>query len=195
MIEMQNLFIDTIRQLPHADIEKLTVELVKLRERGGRLFLIGNGGGQSHASHAAADFRNLCGIDAHTVGDNVAYLTAQANDTSWDWAYIRWLESFNPTSKDAILVISVGGGSLDPKVSYNIVGGIGFGLGQGCHIWGIVGAPGGYTAEHACVCVTIPVLNPNYRTPVVEGVQSCVLHALVADPRVAIKKAKWESIQ
>ena len=66
--------------IPFAAIETLAAELDRLRERQGRLFLIGVGGSAGNCSHAVNDFRKLCGIEAYSPIDNVSELTARAND-------------------------------------------------------------------------------------------------------------------
>ena len=60
-------------------VEILTDHFVMLREKRGRLFIAGLGGGAANASHAANDFRKLCDIEAYCLSDNVAELTI--NDT------------------------------------------------------------------------------------------------------------------
>src|SRR5256885_6462396 len=91
-----------------AQIEKMVAELKALRERGGRLFLVGLGGSAANCSHAVNDFRKLCGIEAYTPVDNVSELTARANDEGWD--YVFPVLPFGKPS-DALLVLSVGGGT------------------------------------------------------------------------------------
>src|SRR5262249_57464490 len=65
------------REISVDSIEALARELAALRERGGRLFLIGVGGGAGNCSHAVNDFRKLCGIEAYSPVDNVSDLTAR----------------------------------------------------------------------------------------------------------------------
>ncbi len=96
--------------LDRAAIERLAVELGALRSRGGRLFILGSGGGAGHASHAVNDFRKIAGIEAYTPTDNVSELTARVNDEGWDTSYANWLRVSRINASDAILVFSVGGG-------------------------------------------------------------------------------------
>src|SRR4051812_10885109 len=100
------------------EVDAVLGELRNLKCRGGRLFLIGNGGGAGHASHAAADFRKIGGIEAYAWGDNVSDLTAYVNDHGWACATARWLEDSRCGHSDAILMFSVGGSSRD--VSQNL---------------------------------------------------------------------------
>lgn len=172
------------------DIYAITRELVDLRARGGRLFIIGNGGGAAHASHAAADFRTLCGIEAYCPSDNAANLTALANDEGWDNAYENWLRlSMRPM--DALLVISVGGGNESRSISTNVVNAVRLAKILHAPVLGVVGRDGGYAARNSTASVVIPCDHPEWTTPVVEGLQAVILHLIVTE--LAVKKPKWES--
>ena len=74
-------------------VERLARGLAEVRQRGGRLFILGVGGSAGHASHAVNDFRKICGIEAYSPVDNVSELTARINDNGWDTAYADWLRS------------------------------------------------------------------------------------------------------
>ena len=67
-----------------ADVEAVVAVLAPTRDRDGRLFFCGSGGGAGHASHATCDFRKLAGFEAYCVTDNVSELTARVNDDGWD---------------------------------------------------------------------------------------------------------------
>ena len=179
----------------NSPVESLVRELVQLRARGGRLFIIGLGGNAAHASHAAADFRNLCQIEAHSF-DNIAALTASVNDCGWDTIFQHWLKAsrFAGETKDLLLVLSVGGGAVDPKVSTPLICAIAYARAVGGCVAGIVGRDGGYTKQWADVCVVIPPLNLATVTPQTEGIQSVLLHLLVSHPELQRTQAKWESL-
>src|ERR1700729_2581631 len=113
--------VETVRQLPIHMVETLCDELVALRQRDGRLFILGVGGSAGNASHAVNDFRKLCGIEAYAPTDNVSELTARTNDEGWPTVFSEWLKVSRANTKDAILVFSVGGGNLEKNVSPNIV--------------------------------------------------------------------------
>src|SRR6266850_6861538 len=101
------------QQVDIAAVERLAVELASLRQRGGRLFVLGVGGSAGNCSHAVNDFRKLCGIEAYAPVDNVSELTARANDEGWDTIFSGWLRTSRANAKDAVLVFSVGGGNLE----------------------------------------------------------------------------------
>jgi D-sedoheptulose 7-phosphate isomerase len=184
---------DILGRLDADAIERMAAALVKLRARGGRLFLIGVGGGAGHASHAVNDFRKLAGIEAYSPVDNVSELTARTNDEGWDTSFRAWLEVSRLRADDGLLVFSVGGGSLEQNISVNIVRAVEFAKTRGATVLGIVGRDGGYTASVADVCVVIPTAAPSHITPHTEGFQAVVWHLLVAHPSLQIAANKWES--
>src|SRR5215470_211275 len=73
-------------------LDAIARALAHLRDRGGRLFILGVGGGAGHASHAVNDFRKLCQIESYAPTDNVSELTARVNDDGWDTSLSAWLE-------------------------------------------------------------------------------------------------------
>jgi D-sedoheptulose 7-phosphate isomerase len=172
-------------------IEVMTDQLVALRERRGRLFLIGVGGSAANCSHAANDFRKLCGIEAYSAVDNIAELTARANDEGWDTIFSGWLENSNLGSHDAVLILSVGGGDVERRVSTNIVHAVAFAKSRGAMVFGIVGRENGYTALHGDVVVIIPQVNASRITPLSEAFQAVVWHCLVSNPRLQMRQTKW----
>src|SRR3954469_8795707 len=109
-----------VRALDGAAIERLAAGLASVREAGGRLFLLGVGGSAAHASHAVNDFRKLCGFEAYAPTDNVSELTARTNDDGFDTAYVEWLRGSRLGSGDAVLALSVGGGSVATNLSANL---------------------------------------------------------------------------
>jgi len=182
-----------IDQIDPSAIERMTLQLVKLRETGGRLFLIGVGGGAGHASHAVNDFRKLAGIESYCPSDNVSELTARTNDEGWDTTYAAWLKVSHLCDKDMLCVFSVGGGDLDRNISPNIVRAVHYAKEIGASVIGVLGRNGGYTASMADACVIVPTVNPAMITPHTESFQALIWHLLVSDPRLQIMSNKWES--
>jgi D-sedoheptulose 7-phosphate isomerase len=172
-------------------VEQLAQELSALRERGGRLFLIGVGGSAGNCSHAVNDFRKLCGIDAYTPVDNVSELTARANDEGWETIFSGWLEVSRLAAKDAILVYSVGGGDAERNVSVNLIKAIDLAKTRGAKVYGVVGKDTGYTAQKGDVVVVVPQVRPHQVTPLSEAFQAVVWHCLVSHPALQTRKTKW----
>jgi D-sedoheptulose 7-phosphate isomerase len=175
-------------------IEKAVALLVSVRERSGRLFVIGVGGSAANASHAVNDFRKIAGIEAYAPTDNVSELTARVNDEGWSSVFVAWLQVSRLSARDAVLVFSVGGGSLEQNVSPNIVAALDYAKASRASIIGVVGRDGGYTASVADACVLIPVVHPDRITPHTEAFQAIVWHLLVSHPALQRTATHWESI-
>jgi D-sedoheptulose 7-phosphate isomerase len=181
-------------RIDHEGVERLVSELVNLRTRGGRLFLLGVGGSAANCSHAVNDFRKICGIEAYTPVDNVSELTARTNDDGWDTVFSGWLRISRASSKDALLIFSVGGGSLERNVSANIVQGIEEARRRGTRVLGVVGRDGGHTKQVGDEVLVIPIVDTERVTPHTEAFQAVVWHCLVSHPKLQINAAHWESL-
>jgi D-sedoheptulose 7-phosphate isomerase len=167
--------------------------LAKVRDSGGRLFILGVGGSAANASHAVNDFRKICGFECYAPTDNVSELTARTNDEGWATIFSEWLKGSRLTSRDGLLVFSVGGGNLEKNVSPNLVSAVQLAQQTGASIVGVVGRDGGYTAKSATACVIVPTVNPDHVTPHSEAFQAVVWHLFVSHPKLKIGKTKWES--
>lgn len=174
-------------------LESAAQHLAKVRDREGRLFIIGSGGGAGHASHATCDFRKICNIETYAPYDNVSELTARVNDEGWDTTLSNWLKVSRLSSRDGLLVFSVGGGSTERNISPNLVNAVAFAREKGATIVGIVGKDGGYTAKEADAAIIIPPVESNLVTPLTEGFQAVMWHLLVSHPLLQVNAAKWES--
>jgi D-sedoheptulose 7-phosphate isomerase len=182
-------------QIDTPAIERMALGLARVRELGGRLFILGVGGSAGHAGHAVNDFRKLCAFEAYAPTDNVSELTARANDEGWDNCFAGWLKGSRIGPCDGVLVFSVGGGSLEKNVSVNIVRALETAAEAGAGIFGIVGRDGGFTGEKAEVCIVIPPLAPDRVTPHTEGLCAVLWHLLVSHPLLQRVATKWESVR
>ena len=176
-------------------IQKIIGILLSLRKDGGRLFILGVGGGAGHASHAVNDFRKIVGIECYSPSDNVSELTARINDDGWETCYARWLEVSKLGKKDGLFIFSVGGGNTEKKVSNNLVEALKLAQSRQSKIIGIVGLDGGYTAEVADAAVIVPVVNSETVTPHTESFQALLWHLLVSHPALRQSEMKWETIK
>ncbi|MGD1052201.1 MAG: SIS domain-containing protein [Candidatus Dormibacteria bacterium] len=190
-------YLDETRRIVQAidgeAVERLAEGLARVRERAGRLFILGVGGSAGHASHAVNDFRKLCGIEAYTPVDNVSELTARINDDGWDTSFSNWLVGSRLGAKDGLLVFSVGGGDRERRISGNIVNALDAARAAGCFIGGVVGRDGGHTARVGDAVVVIPPLVEERVTPHTEGLCAVVWHLLVSHPLLQLVATKWES--
>ena len=185
--------IEIIRRIDQGAVEATATSLSQLRERGGRLFLLGVGGSAANCSHAVNDFRKICGIEAYAPTDNVSELTARTNDEGWASVFVEWLKISRLAAKDAVFVFSVGGGNLEKNISPNLVAALKHAKSVGATVLGVVGRDGGYTATVADACVVVPTVNPDNVTPHTEAFQAVVWHLLVSHPALKVQATKWES--
>jgi len=181
------------RLIDHHAIDRMAHALAALRDRGGRLFVLGVGGSAANSSHAVNDFRKLCGIEAYAPTDNVSELTARTNDEGWETVFAAWLRTSKANDKDAVLVFSVGGGDAERKISANIVFALDEAKGRGLTICGIVGRNGGHTKTVGDHVVIVPTVDPAHVTPHTEGFQAVIWHCLVSHPVLQVQSAKWEA--
>jgi D-sedoheptulose 7-phosphate isomerase len=185
---------EIVAKLDVASIEDAAGLLASTRAAGGRLFILGVGGSAANASHAVNDFRKIAGIEAYAPTDNVAELTARANDEGWASIFDGWLRTSRLRPEDLLLILSVGGGNVEQNVSPNLVAALKYAKSVGAKIIGIVGRDGGYTATVADACVLIPTVNPAHVTPHTEAFQAVIWHLLVSHPAVKTQATKWESM-
>jgi D-sedoheptulose 7-phosphate isomerase len=178
-------------QIDVGKIEALASALNAVRERGGRLFMLGVGGSAGNCSHAVNDFRKLCGIETYSPVDNVSELTARTNDEGWDTIFVGWLDVSRLNERDAIFIFSVGGGDVERNVSTNLVKAVDFARSRGAKVFGIVGKETGYTAKNGDVVVVVPQVKAEWVTPLSEAFQAVVWHCLVSHPALQIRKTKW----
>jgi D-sedoheptulose 7-phosphate isomerase len=186
---------EIVSKINPADCDKCVSELRAVRERGGRLFILGVGGSAANASHAVNDFRKIGGIECYAPTDNVSELTARTNDEGWATVFAEWLKGSRLSAKDALLIFSVGGGNLEKNVSPNLVLALQLAKEVGARVIGIVGKDGGYTAKVADACVIVPVVNPNNITPHSEAFQAVIWHLFVSHPELKVNQTKWESVR
>ena len=185
---------DILERMDQGSIERTVDLLLELREREGRLFLLGVGGGAGHASHAVCDFRKIAGIEAYAPSDNVSELTARVNDDGWDTCYVNWLRGSRLKANDMVFVFSVGGGDVKKNVSANLVRALEYAKQASATICGIVGRDGGFTRQVADACTVVPTVNPATITPHTEAFQALVWHLLVSHPKLKAAEMKWESV-
>jgi D-sedoheptulose 7-phosphate isomerase len=186
--------IEILRCVDTATVESCATGIAGVRERGGRLFILGVGGSAGHASHAVNDFRKLCNLEAYAPTDNVSELTARTNDEGWDTTFVEWLRCSRIDDRDGVLVFSVGGGNRDRQVSVNLVRALELAAERGASIFGIVGRDGGFTAKVATACIVVPPTYADRVTPHTEGLCAVLWHLLVSHPALAANSTKWEAL-
>ncbi len=186
---------EIVSKLDMRQIERMISLLEETRSQGGRLFILGVGGSAANASHAVNDFRKIANIEAYTPVDNVSELTARINDDGWENAFDGWLRVSRLSTKDLVLIYSVGGGDLEKNISPNLVKALQYARSVGARTIGVVGRNGGYTAQVADACIVIPTVNADNVTPHTEAFQAVIWHLIVSHPRLKMCQTKWESMR
>ncbi len=185
--------IQILETIDTSTVERMADILATVKQNQGRLFFLGVGGSAGNCSHAVNDFRKIVGIEAYAPTDNVSELTARTNDEGWASVFVEWLKVSRLNAKDALFILSVGGGSLVKNISPNLVTALQYAQTMGAKITGVVGRDGGYTAEVADACVIIPTVNSDNITPHSEAFQAVIWHLLVSHPKLKARQTKWES--
>ena len=185
--------IQIIQKIDAATIEKMADLLATVKADEGRIFFLGVGGSAGNCSHAVNDFRKIAGIESYAPTDNVSELTARTNDEGWTSVFAEWLKVSKLAARDALFILSVGGGNLEKNISPNLVEAIKLAKSVGAKVTGVVGRDGGYTAQVADVCVIIPTVNSETVTPHSEAFQAVIWHLLVSHPKLKANQTKWES--
>ena len=183
--------VDIAKAIDPGKIENMVTLLKNLKERKGRLFILGVGGSAATAGHAVNDFRKLAGIETYAPTDNVAELTARTNDEGWSTVFSGWLKVSRLSAKDCIFILSVGGGDKERGVSANLCEAIDYAKEVGASITGIVGRDGGYTSKNSETALVIPTVNKDSVTPHSESFQTVIWHLLVSHPELKENPTKW----
>lgn len=180
-------------QIDQEKVSKMVESLIKVRGDKGRLFILGVGGSAGNASHAVNDFRKICNIESYAPTDNASELTARINDEGWTTVFKNWLMVSNLGPQDALLILSVGGGDEERKISQNIIEAMQLAKSCGAKTLGIVGKSEGYTAKNADIALVIPAIEPEMITPLSESFQAIVWHLLATHPDLKMSQTMWES--
>lgn len=183
-----------VKKIDKKKILKIINVILKLRKSKGRIFFLGVGGSAGNASHAVNDFRKIGKFECYAPTDNVSELTATTNDEGWNKVFSNWLVTSNLSSKDILMIFSVGGGNDEKKISVNLIEAIKLAKKTKTKILGIVGKKNGYTAKMADECLIIPEVNSKHITPHSEAFQSVIWHLIISHPKMKVEQTKWESV-
>lgn len=182
---------DIANTINRSKVERIANELAYIKEKGGRVFVLGVGGSAGNASHMVNDLRKLCAIEAYSPTDNVPELTARTNDEGFDTVFVEYLKTSKLHPNDAIFILSVGGGNKEKNVSVGLVKAIDYASTVGATVLGIVGKTDGYTYTQGDYVVEIPIVSNDRITPHSEAFQGTVWHCLVSHPDLQVNKTKW----
>jgi len=198
MIELyedyMKIITNAIKDLNNPDDQEKFERIVKIlrscRERRGRVFIAGMGGSAANGQHMANDLRKMANIDAINLSDNIAELTARANDDGFETIYVNSLRVSNFEWKDVLFILSVSGGSYEKNASMGLVHAIDYAVEKEGTVVGIVGMEDSVTARNADIAIITPFTSV-FTTQVSEALQAVIWHGLVSDERLMVNKAKW----
>jgi len=160
-----------------------TIELIKkARENGKRIFIIGNGGSASTATHFACDLNKYTSVDnkkrfkAISLLDNVPLMTALVNDEGWDKVYSYQLENLMDDG-DFLIAISVHGGTGQDKAgvwSQNLLRAVKLVQARGGKVISLIGFDGGELRKISDASIVVPINS----TPQIEGFHLVITHMI-----------------
>jgi D-sedoheptulose 7-phosphate isomerase len=187
-----NEVIDVANQIDKNKIEAMTNAIRTIRENNaGRIFVLGVGGSAGNASHMVNDLRKLCGVEAYCPTDNASEITARTNDEGFQTIFEEYLRVSKFDYRDAIFILSVGGGDEAKNVSVGLINAIKYAKSKDGMVIGIVGKADGYTALNGNFVVVVPPVEPDRITPHSESFQAVVWHCIVSNPILQVNKTKW----
>jgi len=182
-----------IERISKEDIERVIELLYEAWRTGKQVFLAGNGGSASTATHFASDLAKFTSVEgrkrfrAMALTDNVSLVSALTNDLGWENVYVEQLKNLMREG-DFLVVISVHGGSGADKAgpwSQNLLKAAKFIRDNGGKVVGLAGFDGGILKKMADACIVVPINS----TPHVEGFHVVLTHLICARLRELIAES------
>ncbi len=166
---------------PKEPLARSVALLLSTRERGARVYVMGNGGSAATATHFVCDLVKTAHVPgkrplrAYALADNAALLTSVANESAYEQTFAEQISGI-AESGDVVIAISASGNSP------NIVAGLKAAAARGAHTIALVGFDGGAASRLADITVHVP----SHDYGPVEDVHSAIGHALTAAVRYAL---------
>jgi D-sedoheptulose 7-phosphate isomerase len=164
-----------VSELPYAQIEELATCLEMACERGQTVFLFGNGGSASLASHFACDLGKGTAMWGRvhkrfrvlSLAENMALLTAWANDTSYEQVFAEQLRNL---VQPGDIAFAISGSGSSP----NVLRALQLARESGAINMGLTGFKGGKMKDLCDLCVVVPSDNMQ----IIEDMHLSIAHAL-----------------
>jgi len=144
-----------IRGIDRGDVRAVVDEIFAAWSADRQIFIVGNGGSASTASHMMNDLAKFTRaegrrrIRAIALTDNVPLMTAYGNDQSYDDVFVEPLRTL---MRDGDTLIAISGSGNSP----NVIKAVDYALERGARVVGLCGSPGGKLARLAQVRVIVP---------------------------------------
>jgi D-sedoheptulose 7-phosphate isomerase len=173
---------DIVSEIDQNEIDKAIEILDEARKNSKNIFIIGNGGSASTATHLACDLNKYVSVNsekrfrAFCLNDNIPLMSALVNDEGWDKVYSYQLENFM-NSGDVLIAVSVHGGSGEDKAgiwSQNLLRGVKFVKENNGKVISLVGFDGGELKKISDASILVP----KNSTPQVEGFHLIITHMI-----------------
>ena len=186
-----NNFSELIKKIDLEAINKAIIILKDLKNKHGRLFILGVGGSAGNASHSVNDFRKLCNIETYSPIDNVSEITARTNDEGFETIFEEYLKVSKLSDRDTLLIYSVGGGNENLNISTNLICAIKYAKKMNSSIISIVGKQDGYAYKNSNCSILVSPDDKLFLTPISESMQAVIWHLLVSHPDLKTNPTKW----
>jgi D-sedoheptulose 7-phosphate isomerase len=182
-----------LRSLPREDIERVIHLLFDAWRRDATIFLMGNGGSASTATHFACDLQKTTIVEgkrrfkALALNDNIPLASAWTNDSGFENLFVEQLRNFLKEG-DVVIAISVHGGVGRDRAgpwSQNLLKAVQFAKERGAVTIGLAGFDGGMLKEMADACIVVPVNS----TPHVESLHLALEHLVTSALRRRIEES------
>ena len=176
--------------IDRGDIDRAIGVLYSAWKRDNQVFVIGNGGSASTATHFACDLNKWVSDEADrkfrafALVDNIPLMSALTNDNGWGEVYVDQLRNFFRKG-DVLVAISVHGGSGSDKAgpwSQNLLRAVKYVKDNGGKVVGLSGFDGGVLKTAADACIVVPANS----TPHVEGMHLVLTHLMAEQLRALI---------
>ena len=175
------------------DVDDFIKVLYDAWKAGKNVFVAGNGGSASTASHFASDLAKFTSVEgkprfkAYSLVDNTPLITAITNDLGWSEVYVEQLKSLMKPG-DVFIAISVHGGSGMDRAgvwSQNLLKAAKYAKDNGGKVLSLVGFDGGVLRQVSDASILVPVNS----TPLVEGFHLVLTHLVCARLRELIAQS------
>jgi D-sedoheptulose 7-phosphate isomerase len=170
------------RRISRSEIEQVIEILYEAWKNGRTVFIIGNGGSASTATHFACDLGKSTIVEGKrrfkviSLTDNVPLISALTNDDGFNTIFVEQLRNLLERG-DVVIAISVHGGTGQDKAgiwSQNLLAALQYAKENSAKTIGMAGFDGGAFKKLADACIVVPVES----TPYVESWHAALEHLI-----------------
>lgn len=159
---------ESISKISLVELSEIEKQIFSCRKRRGTVYIFGNGGSGSSASHVAGDYsKSIRGLKIVCLNDNLTFLTATANDIKYEDVF---LEAMKDILVEDDLVIAISGSGN----SQNVIKAVSFSNSIGVKTIGLSGFDGGELKDIVSINLHIPVNNME----IIEDLHLSCFHAI-----------------